>query len=271
MTKTLNIHIISDSTGGTVTAVTKAALAQFQSAMRQEYLYPLIRNIDQLDTVITAITNFPGPVIYTLVDEALIAKLREACRIRNIPCIGLLDQLLGALSDYLGEAQHQPGRQHVLDEEYYARIAAMEFAIAHDDGQRSDDLAKADIILLGISRCSKTPTCLYLSNRGYKAANIPLVPGVEISPEILNLTQPLIVGLTNSPDRLAELRRVRLREMGADPASGYAKPDSIEEELRSARRLFTRHNWPVIDVSNRAIEETAAQIITLYSSRRREG
>lgn len=271
MTKTLNLHMISDSTGETVTAVTKAALAQFQSAMRQEYLYPLIRTPDQLDTVITSITASPGPVIYTLVDEGLIAKLKEACRLRNIPCLGVLDPVLGTLSDYLGEAKHQPGRQHVLDDDYFARIAAMEFAIAHDDGQRSDDLAAADIILLGVSRCSKTPTCLYLANRGYKAANIPLVPGVELPPKILALNQPLIVGLTNSPERLSSLRRVRLREMGADPESHYAEPDSIEEELRAARRLFTRHNFPVIDVSNRAIEETAAQIITLYSNRRREG
>jgi len=168
------------------------------------------------------------------------------------------------------ESQSQPGRQHILDADYFRRIEAMEYALQHDDGQATWNLAEADVILIGVSRCSKTPTCLYLANRGIKAANIPLVPGVPLPDGLEQQTKALIVGLTNDPTHLVQLRRTRLQELNEVRVTDYIDLERVRDEVTQARRLFSRHGWPVIDVSRRAIEETAAEIIGLLSARTQE-
>ncbi len=179
--------------------------------------------------------------------------------------------MISAVGSYLGlEGRGEPGRQHMVNAEYFRRIAAMNFAIAHDDGHITKDLPNADMILVGVSRTSKTPTCAYLANRGYKAANIPIVAGIPVPEELYEYTKPLIVGLTINPDRLIEIRKNRLLTLHDKNESDYIDLEAIKEELTYARRLFSQRTWPVIDVTRRSIEETAAAILNLYSRRLEE-
>jgi regulator of PEP synthase PpsR (kinase-PPPase family) len=183
----------------------------------------------------------------------------------HVPCIPVLDPVLGALAGYLGaEMNATPGRQYQLDAEYFARIDAMQFTLNHDDGQLLEDVEDADIVVIGVSRTSKTPTCMYLANRGYKCANYPLVPGVPLPAELENLRRPLVVGLTKDPKSLSDIRRARLRFLNHDEESDYAQFEKVREEVASARRLFSRHGWPVVDVTRRSIEEASATIIQLH-------
>lgn len=268
----LHLHLVSDSTGETVSNVARACLAQFEDVKVSTCSWPMIRSAAQIDTIMEVIRRQPGPVLFTLVDRELRQYLQDACWQLQLPCVAVLDPVLNAIAAHLGtDFTSKPGRQHALDADYFRRIEAMEYALAHDDGQASWDLKEADIILLGVSRTSKTPTCLYLANRGYKASNIPLVPGVPLPEGIETLTHPLIVGLTNNAEQLVELRRTRLKEMNERSETDYIDPARVKAELVEARRLFARNNWPVIDVSRRAIEETAAEVIALLAARQREG
>jgi len=267
----LHLHLVSDSTGETVSSLARACLVQFEDVKVIEYSWPMIRSTAQIDRVMEAIQKQPGLVLFTLVDRELRQYLQDACWQLQLPCVAVLDPVLNAVAAHLGtDFTSQPGRQHALDADYFKRIEAMEYALAHDDGQASWDLQDADIILLGVSRTSKTPTCLYLANRGYKVSNIPLVPGVPLPESIETLTRPLIVGLTNNPEQLVELRRTRLKEMNEQNETAYIDLERVKAELVEARRLFARNNWPVIDVSRRAIEETAAEVIALLHARQRE-
>lgn len=268
----LNLHLVSDSTGETVMGVARACLVQFENVDVTEYSWNMIRSAAQLDKVVSEIRRLPGLVLFTLVDRELRQSLQDACWQLQLPCVAVLDPVLNAMTAHLGiDFKSQPGRQHALDAEYFRRIEAMEYALAHDDGQANWDLKDADVILLGVSRTSKTPTCLYLANRGIKAANIPLVQGVALPEGFEEMTHPLIVGLTNNPEQLVELRRTRLREMQENAETGYIDIEQVRAEITEARRLFSRHGWPVIDVSRRAIEETAAEVATLLAERKREG
>ncbi len=262
-----HIHLVSDSTGETLNAVAKAALAQFEARV-VEHVYALVRNTRQLDRVLREIEDRPGLVMYTMVDPDLRDALVAGCQARRVQSIAVMEPVLSALARFLGrERAGRPGRQHALDAEYFHRIDALNFAMGHDDGQVVDHLEAADVVLIGVSRTSKTPTCIYLANRGIKAANIPLVPGAPV-PEILKtLKNPLVVGLLVSPDRLVQIRRNRLIGLTATTETVYADPDAIREEIREARRLFEQQNWPVIDVTRRSIEETAAAVINLLSER----
>ena len=186
----------------------------------------------------------------------------------DVPHVGLMDTALNALSGFLGQPiQSAIGKQHTMDEAYFRRIEAMDFALDHDDGQNPVRLAEADVVLVGVSRTSKTPTSIYLANRGIKAANVPLVPGIDPPAVLLELTKPLIVGLTSEPDHLAMIRRSRLKNLSTHSLENYSDIDRIEEELRNARRMFNQHGWPVVDVTRRSIEETAAEIIGLLDRR----
>ena len=264
-----NLHLVSDATGETINTVARACLVQFDGIEIQEHFWNLIRTPRQLGLVIGGISQKPGLVLYTFVDENLRRELEAFCAAAKIPCLSILDPVLNSLADFFHRPfAHQPGKQHALDAEYFARIAAMDYALALDDGQGRDHLAEADVILLGVSRSSKTPTCLYLANRGIKAANVPIVPGCPLPPDLERLTGPLIVGLTKDPNALVEIRRQRIKQLHGDMDAAYVDPEQVRTELLEARRLFARLNCPVIDVTRRSIEETSAEILTLLTRRR---
>jgi regulator of PEP synthase PpsR (kinase-PPPase family) len=264
-----HLHMVSDSTGETVRGIVRACLVQFEGIEVVEHIWPLVRTKSQLEKVIEAIGRSPGLVLYTLVDTKLQATFIEGMRRLKQPYISVLDPVIGALSNYFGrKSRNKPGRQHELDAEYFSRIDAMQYVLSHDDGQGAWDLDHADVVLVGVSRTSKTPTCVYLANRGIKAANIPIVPGMPVPPELLKAKGPLIVGLVNDPLRLVQLRRNRLRMLNESEDSAYADIEVVKGELAAARRLFAEQGWPVIDVTRRSIEETAATILQLYTDRR---
>ncbi|MGE5517605.1 MAG: pyruvate, water dikinase regulatory protein [Bacteroidota bacterium] len=266
--RSFHLHLVSDATGETVTSVTRACMVQFEGVQAIQHNWWLVRSQGQVERVIAGIEEHPGIVLFTLVDTAVRGLLEEACRRMHVPCIPVLDPVLGALAGYLGAEMHAtPGRQYVLDAEYFARIDAMQFTLNHDDGQLLEDIEDADIVVIGVSRTSKTPTCMYLANRGYKCANYPLVPGVPLPPELENLRRPLVVGLTKDPKSLSDIRRARLRFLNHDEESDYAAFEKVREEVATARRLFSRHGWPVVDVTRRSIEEASATIIQLHGQR----
>jgi regulator of PEP synthase PpsR (kinase-PPPase family) len=263
-----HLHLVSDATGDTVHSVARACLVQFEEAEAIEHIWSMVRTRSQIERVVAGIAANPGVVLFTLVDETLRAPLQEGCRRLQVPAIPVLDPIIGALAAHLGrQSRGLPGRQHLLDSEYFARIDAMTFALNHDDGQSSWGLNDADVVLVGVSRTSKTPTCIYLANRGIKAANVPIVPGVPLPPELLEATRPLIVGLTNDPERLIQVRRNRLTMLHQDGATDYTDLEAVRSEVAAARRLFSERKWPVIDVTRRSIEETAAAILALIARR----
>ena len=249
-------------------SVARACLVQFDEAQPIEHVWSMVRTRGQIDRVIAGVEANQGVVLFTLVSDVLRQLLQEGCRKIQVPAIPVLDPVIGALASYLGRrSRGLPGKQHLLDNEYFARIDAMTFALNHDDGQSSWGLDDADVCLVGVSRTSKTPTCLYLANRGIKAANVPFVPGVALPPELLATRHPLIVGLTNDPERLIQLRRNRLDVLHHDHPTGYTDIEAVRSEVREARRIFVERHWPVIDVTRRSIEETAAAIMKLLARR----
>jgi regulator of PEP synthase PpsR (kinase-PPPase family) len=263
-----HLHLVSDSTGETVHSVARACLVQFDDAQAVEHVWSMVRTRSQIDRVIAGVEANPGLVLFTLVNDTLRQLLQEGCRRLQVPAIPVLDPIIGALASYLHrKSRGVPGKQHLLDSEYFARIDAMTFALNHDDGQSSWGLNDADICLVGVSRTSKTPTCLYLANRGIKAANVPYVPGVPLPPELIEAKHPLIVGLTNDPERLIQLRRNRLDLLHHNSTSEYTDIEAVRAEVREARRVFVQMHWPVIDVTRRSIEETAAAIMKLLARR----
>jgi len=264
-----HLHLVSDSTGETIKGVTRAALAQFGPSIIKRHHWFLVRTAPQMEKVLAGIAADPGLVFYTFGDKELMFQLERGCSDMNVNHVGVMDAALSALSDFL----HQPiestiGRQHAMDDAYFKRIEAMDFALDHDDGQNPVRLAEADVILVGVSRTSKTPTSIYLANRGIKAANMPLVPGIAPPAGLFGLKRPLIVGLTSDPEHLAMIRRSRMKHLSADGVRGYADVEKIAGEIAAARKLFNQNGWPVVDVTRRSIEETAAEIITLLDRRR---
>ena len=266
--KTFHIHLVSDATGETINNVARAGLAQFESVCYEEHHWSLIRSKRQLDLVKEGVRQWPGIVFYTFVDDSLREDLNQFCRKLDLPCLALLEPVITVLSAFFGVAPlHDPGRQHVLDADYFARIDAMDFALSLDDGQKTEELEDADVIILGVSRTSKTPTCIYLSHRGIRAANIPLVPGVPIKVDFSKLSKPLVVGLTKDPESLVEIRLARLKIQNHWETNEYVDIEKVREEVRDARRFFAKLDCPVIDVSRKSIEETAGDIMTLMSKR----
>jgi [pyruvate, water dikinase]-phosphate phosphotransferase / [pyruvate, water dikinase] kinase len=263
-----HLHLVSDSTGETVHSVARACLVQFDEVHTVEHVWSMVRTRNQIERVVAGVEANPGVVLFTLVSEQLRQLLQQECRRLQVPAIPILDPVIGALASYLHrESRGVPGKQHLLDSEYFARIDAMTFALNHDDGQSQWGLDDADVVLVGVSRTSKTPTCLYLANRGIKAANVPFVPGVPLPPELTGAQRPLIVGLTNDAERLIQLRRNRLGLLQHNGSTEYTDLDAVRSEVREARRAFGEHRWPVIDVTRRSIEETAAAIMKLLARR----
>jgi regulator of PEP synthase PpsR (kinase-PPPase family) len=276
----INLHLVSDATGETLNSMARATTVQFKHADVVHHRWNMIRSRFQLHRVIEGIEAEPGPVLSTIVDQGLRAELEKTCQQLNLPVVNVLDPVLTMLQEYLGEkATAKPGQQYVMNTDYFKRIDAMHYVLAHDDGQAHTNLAEADVILVGVSRSSKTPTCFYLANRGIKAANVPLVPGLPDVPGLANPQCP-VIGLTLEDQALIEIRRHRLRLIGAGGQTGFARQggsdyvdeDAVKKELLWARRLCTSRGWPVIDVTRRSIEETAATVLQLMEAwhRRRE-
>jgi [pyruvate, water dikinase]-phosphate phosphotransferase / [pyruvate, water dikinase] kinase len=264
--KTFHFHLVSDATGETVTSVARACMVQFEGHQPVHHNWWLVRTQGQVERVIAGIEEHPGLVLFTLVDGGVRALLEEACRHLKVPCIPVLDPVMAALSNFLeAEIHATPGRQYQLDAEYFSRIDAMQFTLSHDDGQLIEAVDEADIVLVGVSRTSKTPTCMYLANRGLKCANYPLVPGVPLPHELETARHPLVVGLTKDPKSLSDIRRARLRLLNQQEEAEYAQFEKVKEEVQWARRLFTRLGWPVVDVTRRSIEEASATIVQLHS------
>jgi len=266
-----HLHLVSDATGETLITVARAAAEQYESSQPIEHMHPLVRSHKQLDRVLTEIENAPGIVLYTLLDRELVERLETTCKTIGVPYLSILGPVLGLFQAYLGgESSHRVGAQHMLNAEYFKRIDALNYTMLHDDGQHTDDLEQADVVLVGVSRTSKTPTSIYLANRGVKTGNIPLVPGVPAPSSLETLTQPLIVGLTASPERIVQIRQNRLLGLHAEhDADDYVDREAVAAEVASARKLCNKHNWPIIDVTRRSIEETAAEVMSLLTARRR--
>ena len=264
----LHLHLLSDSTGETLEMLAKAALAQFEGAEVIRHFWPMVRSQQHLDRIMAEIAANPGLVFYTLVNADTRVRLEEHCRTLALPVVPVLDAAVNALEAALGQhPKARPGRQHAMDEAYFARVEAIQFTIAHDDGVGWENWEAADIVLAGVSRSSKTPTSIYLANRGYRTANIPIVIESPPPPALFGLKHPLVVGLTNSPERLVQVRRNRLLSLGQAPATDYVDTERVTREVQYARRMFADNGWPVIDVTRRSIEETAAAIINLYNER----
>jgi len=266
-----HLHLVSDATGETLITVARAAAAQYASVAPIEHIYPLVRTEKQLDRVISEIEAAPGIVLYTMLDSALAERLQTKCREFSIPCLSILDPVLGLFQAYLGaESTKRVGAQHTLNAEYFKRIDALNYTMLHDDGQHTDDLEHADVVLTGVSRTSKTPTSIYLANRGVKTANVPLVPNMPVPAQLEQLTAPLVVGLYASPERIVQIRQNRLLGLNAHrDADLYVDRQAVAEEIAFSRKLCARHNWPIIDVTRRSIEETAAAVMALLTERRR--
>jgi len=266
-----HLHLVSDSTGETLITVARAAAAQYVTVHPVEHVYPAVRTNRQLDRVLADIENEPGVVLYTLLEQDLIARLEDKCRELGLPCLSILGPVLRLFQSYLGaESTHRVGAQHMLNAEYFKRIDALNYTMLHDDGQLPDGLDNADVVLVGISRTSKTPTSIYLANRGIKTANIPLVPGMAVPPQLEMIKQPLVVGLTASPERIVAIRQNRLLGLKAHRDDDrYIDRQAVTEEIAFSRKLCAKHGWPTIDVTRRSIEETAAAVIALLAERRR--
>jgi regulator of PEP synthase PpsR (kinase-PPPase family) len=260
-----HLHMISDATGETLITVGRAATAQYVDIRPIEHLHSMVRTPRQLDHIIAELEEEPGIVLYTLVDRALGEKLENACRDLGIPCASVLEPVLQLLQSYLGAASgRRIGAQHVLDAEYFKRIDALNFTMVHDDGQLAGSLEDADVVLIGISRTSKTPTSVYLANRGVKTANIPIVPGIPLPTQLESLEKPLVVGLIASPERIVALRQNRILSLNAVTKDDtYIDKASVAAEIAFTRKLCARHSWPLIDVTRRSIEETATAILAL--------
>ena len=277
----LNLHLVSDATGETLNSIARATVSQFEHVTIAYHRWSLIRTRFQLHRVLEGIEAEPGPVLSTVIDQALRNDLETTCSRLGVSVVNVLDPVMSLLQEQLGaQAQSRPGRQYVLDADYFRRIDAMHYVLAHDDGQAQAGIAEADVVMVGVSRSSKTPTSFYLANRGVKAANVPLVPGTPDPPGLENPVCP-VIGLTLDPMALIEIRRHRLKLIAAGSDTGrvrtdqtdYVDVEAVKSELLWARRLCARRGWPVIDVTRRSIEETAATVLQLmeaWNDRRRK-
>ena len=250
-------------------ATSRAVTSQYKQTQAIEHVYPLVRSRKQMDTVIDAIDREPGMVLYTLVNTELATRLEKHCRELALPVVSVLAPVLDIFRSYLGaESTPRIGGQHTLNQHYFRRIDALNYTMVHDDGQNLDTLDDADVVLIGISRTSKTPTSIYLANRGIKTANVPLVPGMILPPQLEALTRPLVVGLVASADRISQIRQNRLLSLRADDNGNYVDRKAIADEIAMTRRLCARNGWPLIDVTRRSIEESAAAVLALIADRK---
>ena len=265
--QTLHIHLVSDSTGETVHQVARACVAQFPNVTTVEHVWTLVRSEAHLHAVCAGLDRNPGILLMSIVNDEMRDKILAECRSRGIPAVSVLDPVVHLLGRVLGQTtRNLPGGQRRLNMAYFDRIAAVDFAVSHDDGMNMGQLEQADILLVGVSRTSKTPTSMYLAHRGYKVANYALVPQVPFPLHYLDGLNLLVVGLTNDPKRLSQIRRTRQLAMADTDNVTYVDVDQITEEVRHGRRLCSEQSWPVIDVTRRSVEETAAAVIQLHTN-----
>lgn len=268
--KKVNIHLVSDSTGETLSSIAKAVFSQFDQVEAKEYIWSLIRTKGQLEKILEKIREKRGIVMSTITDKTMTAALLEECKRLEIPCMSVLDSVISNISGILGVAPNpQPGKQYVIDDEYFQKIEAMNFSITHDDGQHAENLDEAEIVLIGPSRTSKSPTSMYLAHRGFKTANVPYVSGCPLPDNIYRLKNPLIVGMSITPARLVEIRKSRLLSISDHKNSEYIDIEKVEKEMLEARRIFAQNRWPVIDITRKSVEEISANIVQLYHDKRK--
>jgi regulator of PEP synthase PpsR (kinase-PPPase family) len=267
MINTYDIYLISDSTGETLERIFLAIKAQFKNFKYKTHFYSFTRTENQISKILEASKkNNNVIVLYTIVDNKLARHLSNECSLKNIPCFGILGDLIISFSKLLDQkALNVPSRQHIMDDEYYKKIEAIQFTMNHDDGNSVDDIEKSDIILLGVSRTSKTPTSIYLANKGMKISNIPLVNENSV-PDILkkNPQKKCVVGLTAEPDRLVDLRKNRMQSIKDNESTEYTSLDTVQKEMEDARKLFQKYKWPSIDVTRKSVEETAASVLKIH-------
>lgn len=269
--KNLVIHLISESSGQTVKHAAKTALSKFSDIEVKKYHWPMTRNIKMLEEVVEKIKNKPGVVLYTISDKNLRLTLKKHCFELDIPCISVVSPIVKGISKFIG-SQANIGLSYVnkFDENYFDKVDAIDYSLRHDDGQSLDDLENSDIILIGPSRTSKTPTSVYLAYNGFKTANIPFVYECPFPDCLPKLKNPIIFGLTINPSRLIDIRESRMNLLQIKESSNYTDIKTIQEECRQVKRLCSENNWKMIDVSMRSIEETAAIIMKSYYERKKE-
>ncbi len=267
-----HLHLVSDSTGETLITVARAVAAQYANVTPVEHVYPLVRSQKQLDRVLSEIEEAPGIVLFTLLEKDLVGRLEAKCQEINSPSLSIIGPVMQLFQAYLGAATTgRVGAQHTLNAEYFKRIDALNYTMMHDDGQHTDGLEDADVVLVGVSRTSKTPTSIYLANRGVRTANVPLVPGIPLPQQLETLKKPLVVSLHATPERLIQVRQNRLLSMGSDNANDdYIDRQSVTEEVTFARKLSAKFGWALLDVTRRSIEETAAAVMKLLADRQRQ-
>jgi regulator of PEP synthase PpsR (kinase-PPPase family) len=267
-----HLHLVSDSTGETLITVARAVAAQYANVSAVEHVYPLVRSQKQLDRVLAEIEEAPGIVLFTLLEKDLVARLEAKCQEINSPSLSIIGPVMQLFQAFLGApTTGRVGAQHTLNSDYFKRIDALNYTMMHDDGQQVDGLEDADVVLVGVSRTSKTPTSIYLANRGVRTANVPLVPGIPIPHQLETLSRPLVVSLHASPERLIQVRQNRLLGIGATPGNEtYIDKQYVTEEVAFARRLSMRYGWALLDVTRRSIEETAAAVMKLLADRQRQ-
>jgi regulator of PEP synthase PpsR (kinase-PPPase family) len=265
-----HLHLVSDATGETLNTVAKAAAAQYADFRPIAHIYALVRTPSQLNRALREIEAQPGIVLFTLINPEIRKHLEQQCEAMSVPCLSILDPIISILSQYLNATSRpQVGGQHALNSDYFRRIDALNFTMAHDDGQTLDDIGKSDVILLGVSRTSKTPTSIYLAQRGVRTANIPIVPGIPVPRQLFEARGPLIVGLIASAERIAQIRRHRLLSLKESRSTDYVDPRLITDELMAMKTLCSNNDWPMIDVTRRSVEETAATILNMLSASKR--
>lgn len=266
--RTIVLYLVSHASGELIEMLARNAVAQLDGVEIERHLWKMVRSLGQIPEILARIGERRGFVLHSVSDPTIRAALEEGCYALRVPAVFALEPLVGQLAAHYGAPVRFRGMGgDVFDDDYYRRVEAMKFTLAHDDGLAADDLEGADVILVGVSRATKTPTCMYLASRGIKAANVPLVPGVPLPEGVLKAKQPLVVGLTINPELLAKVREGRLKRLREDRETDYAEIDAVMEEVREARRLYARHRWPVIDVTQRSIEQTAAFILQMLQRR----
>src|SRR3954447_25190799 len=267
-----HLHLVSDSTGETLITVARAVAAQYANVTPVEHVYPLVRSQKQLERALAEIEEAPGIVLFTLLEKDLVGRLEAKCQEINIPSLSIIGPVMQLFQAYLGSATTgRVGAQHTLNAEYFKRIDALNYTMIHDDGQHVEGLEDADVVLVGVSRTSKTPTSIYLANRGVRTANVPLVPGIPLPHQLETLKKPLVVSLHATPERLIQVRQNRLLSMGSDtPNDDYIDRQAVTDEVAHARKLSAKFGWAQLDVTRRSIEETAAAVLKLFTDRQRQ-
>lgn len=259
-----HLHLVSDSTGETLGSISRAVLSQFPNVEATYHMWTLVRTKMQMERIVKEIEKTGGIILYTIIDNNLLNILLHSCHELKIPCISALDQVISEFSNHLGkEVLHESGRQHKLDQEYFSKIEAINYALSHDDGQKTDDLEKADVIIIGPSRTSKSPTCVYLAYRGFKAANIPYVKDIGLPDKLESMPSHKIIGLVISPEILVHIRTNRLKNLNKNLKDPYVDIEMVREEILEVKRICLKNRWRTIDVTKRSVEETSANIIQM--------